>query len=203
MPSRWLGDIPELPSTFPICCSTAMSSSGREFDLPLHQVSSHGVSWPWSQTPMEIYWRSGKTDCRTQQSTGRSIKPTAQHSSHLIARPVGTDGPCRRVSAKAILDNLGLLLHPIRMECPLGQALIGIWTGADPHRAMDQVSNLSYCSSTEISQCSPALELVAVGDLVSQECQILSVEVGKIDLVAESHSTAAAQAEHQSTDCPP
>jgi hypothetical protein len=68
---------------------------------------------------------------------------------------------------------------------------------------MNQVSNLRYCSSTEISQYSPPLELLAVGDLVSQECQILSVEIGKIDLVAESHGTAAAQPEHQHTDCPP
>jgi len=98
---------------------------------------------------------------------------------------------------KAVLHDLTLLLHPIRVEWLARLAAVPVRTRADSHLPVQQVTHLSGNPMREIANRSPGLILAAMSELMRQNGQVSLTSVGKEDMIAQSHRPVPASPEHQ------
>jgi hypothetical protein len=97
------------------------------------------------------------------------------------------------MASEAVLHDLALLLHAIRLERLTWFDRVAVWTRADPEFAMEQIAELVDCAPAEVPQESPRLILAAVSQLVRQNGQIAAAAIGQKDMVAQRHRTMPAQ----------
>lgn len=98
-------------------------------------------------------------------------------------------------SPEGILDNLGLLLHPVCLERLPGFNPVAIRTRSNAGSAIDEVPQLGPGSPREVLQRTPGLVLPAVSELVRQHRQIVAAAVGKEHMVSQRNRAMTAGAQ--------
>lgn len=88
-------------------------------------------------------------------------------------------------SPEAVLHDLSLLLHSVRLEGLPGLETIAIRAGADSRGAVEQVPQLSPRAPGEVGQRAPRLILSAVGQLVREHRKVASTSVRQEHVVSQ------------------
>jgi hypothetical protein len=91
------------------------------------------------------------------------------------------------MTTKAILDNLTLLLHPIRLERFARLDAIPIRARSNAQGSIGQLPELVCDPVREVLDRTPRLVLAAVSDLMSQQSDVIVAAVGKKDVIAQGH----------------
>jgi hypothetical protein len=102
-------------------------------------------------------------------------------------------------AAEPVLDDLTLLLHPVRREWARGPAGIVVWTWAEASAVPELAKPVGHAPRV-VAQRAPGLVLGAVGQLVREHGERVAARVGQKDIVAEGDGAPTRKPKHERTE---